>query len=80
LYDEAYRNDVKDASKPFLVGPRAFLSINLAYIEMRIILARMVFEFDWELVSRDVDWERDTILKILWQKPELRVRFRPAVR
>ena len=40
----------------------------------------MVFEFDWELVSRDVDWETDTILKILWQKPEVRVRFRPAVR
>jgi hypothetical protein len=48
-------------------------------MEMRIILARMVFEFDWELVSRDVDWERDVKLKILWQKPELRVRFRPAV-
>jgi cytochrome P450 len=70
---------VKDASKPFLVGPRACLGINLAYMEMRIILARMVFEFDWELVSRDVDWERDVKLKILWQKPELRVRFRPAV-
>jgi len=80
LYDEAYRNDVKDASKQFLVGPRACLGINLAYMEMRIILARMVFEFDWDLVSQDVDWERDNKLKMLWQKPELRVRFRPAVR
>jgi cytochrome P450 len=49
-------------------------------MEMRIILARMVFEFDWEPVSRDVDWERDTKLKMLWQKRELRVRFRPVVR
>jgi cytochrome P450 len=67
LNDEAYRNDVKDASKPFLVGPRACLGINLAYMEMRIILARMVYEFGWELVSRDrdIDWERDSKLKML---------------
>jgi len=79
LYDQAYKNDVKDASKPFLVGPRACLGINLAYMEMRIILARLVWEFDWELISQDVDWERDTMLRVLWQKPELRVRFKPAV-
>jgi cytochrome P450 len=46
---------VKDASKLFSVGLRACLGINLTYMEMRIILARMVFEFDWELVSRDVE-------------------------
>jgi len=80
LYDEAYQNDDKDASKPFLIGPRACLGINLAYMELRIILARMVFEFDWELVSQEVDWERDNKLKMLWQKPDLRVRFRHVVK
>jgi hypothetical protein len=44
-------------------------------MEMRVILARMVLEFDWELLSRDVDWEKDNTLKMLWQKPELRIRF-----
>lgn len=72
--------DVKEASKPFLIGPRACLGINLAYMEMRIILSRVVWEFDLELVSKDVDWDRDIILKMLWQKPELWVRFVPAAR
>jgi hypothetical protein len=44
-------------------------------MEMRIILARMAWEFDWELVSREVDWERDISLKLLWSKPALNVRF-----
>jgi cytochrome P450 len=55
LYDPAYKNDAKDASKPFLIGPRACLGINLAYMEMRIILARLVWEFDWQLLSKDID-------------------------
>lgn len=80
LYDIAYKNDVKDASKPFLLGPRGCLGINLAYMEMRVILSRIVWEFDLELLSVDVDWDRDIMLRLLWQKPELRVGFRPAVR
>jgi len=75
LYDPRFKNDVKEASRPFLIGPRACLGINLAYMEMRIILARMVWEFDWELVSREVDWERDISLKLLWIQPTLNVRF-----
>lgn len=56
------------------------LGINLAYMEMRIILSRLVWEFDWELKNTDLDWERDTELKLLWKKPDLRVRFKPVVR
>ena len=71
---------MRDASKPFSIGPRACLGINLAYMEMRIILARLVWEFDWELLSTEVDWERDNEVKTLWRKPELRVLFKPAMR
>jgi cytochrome P450 len=76
LYDQQFKNDVKEASRPFLLGPRACLGINLAYMEMRVILARLVWKFDLELVNKEVDWERDTMLKTLWQNPELPVRFR----
>ncbi|KAH7190031.1 cytochrome P450 [Fusarium oxysporum] len=41
--------DTKQASQPFSLGPRACLGINLAYLEMRIIIAKMVYHFDWEL-------------------------------
>jgi cytochrome P450 len=80
LWDLAFKNDNKDASKPFLVGPRACLGINLAYMEMRIILSRLVWEFDLELISKEVDWERDNVLRLLWQKPQMKVRFLPAAR
>jgi cytochrome P450 len=80
LYDPDFKNDVRDASKPFSIGPRACLGINLAYMEMRIILARLVWEFDWELLSTEIDWERDTEVKLLWRKPKQRVRFKSTMR
>ena len=70
-------HDLKEASKPFELGPRACLGINLAYLEMRIILAKLVWSFEWELVE-DIDWEEETRMYLLWKKPELRVRFRPV--
>ncbi|KAF5610197.1 isotrichodermin C-15 hydroxylase (cytochrome P-450 monooxygenase CYP65A1) [Fusarium subglutinans] len=70
-------SDVKQASQPFSLGPRSCLGINLAYLEMRIILAKMVYHFDWELVDSDVDLFRDAKLFLLWKKPALMVRFYP---
>jgi hypothetical protein len=42
---------------------------------MRIILAKMVFEFDWELVNKDLDFLKETRLYLLWKKPAVVVRF-----
>jgi len=74
-WDEKFGGDVKDASKPFSIGPRACLGVNLALMEMRIILAKMTYHFDWELVNQDVNWLRDSQFKFLWKKPDLMVRF-----
>jgi cytochrome P450 len=74
--DEGF-GDVKQASQPFSLGPRACLGINLAYLEMRIILAKMAYHFDWELVNDGVDLFRDAKLYLLWKKPALMVRFHP---
>lgn len=68
--------DIKQASQPFSLGPRSCLGINLAYLEMRIILAKMVYHFDWELVN-NVDLFRDAKLFLLWKKPALVARFHP---
>lgn len=72
-------HDLKEASKPFELGPRVCLGINLAYLEMRIILAKLVWGFEFDLM-KDVDWEEETRLYLLWKKPELKVRFRPVER
>lgn len=39
-HDAVFDDDVKEASKPFSTGPRACLGVNLAYMEMRMVLAK----------------------------------------
>ena len=77
-YNIAFVNDQKEASKPFSTGPRGCLGINLAYLEMRITLCKLIWHYDWELKSNDVDWVRDTGMTLLWRKPTLMVRFIPV--
>jgi len=50
---------------------------SMAWMEMRILIAKMVFLFDYELVDEKLDWERDSPAFILWQKPELWTKVTP---
>jgi cytochrome P450 len=68
---------IKDAFQPFSLGPRRCIGVNLAYLEIRIILAKIVWMYDLELVNRDVDLERDSRLYLLWKTPKVMVRYRP---
>ena len=56
--------------QPFHVGPRNCLGRNLALAEMRLILARMLWNFDIELCSQSESWINQKI-KTLWIKPPL---------
>ncbi|KAG6356107.1 hypothetical protein INS49_015492 [Diaporthe citri] len=70
--------DDKRAFQPFSSGPRACLGINLAYLEPRITLAKIIFAYDLELVSREIeDWNRSCTSFGLWRKPGLLVKFHP---
>ena len=69
--------DRKEASRPFTLGPRGCLGINLAYMEARITLASLVYAFDWEMVNTEVDWDKDVRFYTAWQKPKLMIRYRP---
>ena len=53
LYDGAFAQDNLDASKPFSLGPRMCVGINLAYIEMRLSksLAFLVFSLVFRLTQ-----------------------------
>jgi hypothetical protein len=42
----------------------------MAWMELRILIAKLVFLFDFELVDKGKDWNDLTSL-ILWQKPPL---------
>ncbi|KAK0344296.1 hypothetical protein LTR94_014996 [Friedmanniomyces endolithicus] len=78
--DSKYANDKKHAFQPFSFGPRNCLGKNLAYAEMRLIMAKMIWSFDLELDPRSANWMDECLVKTLWIKPELKVRVREVVR
>ncbi|KAK4238426.1 cytochrome P450 [Achaetomium macrosporum] len=77
--DPTYAADRRDALQPFQVGPRNCIGKNLAYIEMRLIMAHLLLEFDLELTPEMVDWEKQEVY-VTWLKKPLMVRLRPVER
>jgi len=73
--------DNLNASQPFLLGTRNCVGQNMAWMELRILVAKMVFLFDFELMDDDLDWLRDGRCFRLWQKPDLwtKVTLRPGL-
>lgn len=61
--------------QPFSVGPRNCIGKNLAYAEMRLILARLLFDFDLELDERCRNWTEGQKAFMLWEKPALWVKL-----
>ncbi|RSL59492.1 hypothetical protein CEP53_005776 [Fusarium sp. AF-6] len=55
LGDPKFGSDHKDVLQPFHVGPRNCLGRNLAYVEMRVILARIIWNFDLSLAEQSQD-------------------------
>ncbi|KAI0003504.1 cytochrome P450 [Xylariaceae sp. FL0662B] len=75
-YTQYHNYDKRDASLPFTYGTRACLGRNLAYYEMRIILARFLYNFDLELCPQSQDWIKQKSWT-LWKKPPLMVKVSP---
>ncbi|KAI0385889.1 cytochrome P450 ClCP1 [Hypomontagnella monticulosa] len=75
--DPKYKNDQLDAMQPFSVGPRNCIGRNLAYAEMRLILARIIYNFDMILDDSSRGWLEDQKAYALWYKPALNVRMKP---
>ncbi|KAM0280066.1 hypothetical protein ACHAQH_004262 [Verticillium albo-atrum] len=69
-----------EALQPFSVGPRNCIGRNLAYAEMRLILARVLFDFDIELGPQSVGWLETQRAYSLWDKPPLAIKLTPVVR
>ena len=42
---------------------------------MRVILAKMLWTFDMELMDSKLDWVKDNTTCGLWRKPDLPIRF-----
>lgn len=82
--ENEFSNDRLNASLPFGTGPRVCIGRNLAYMEMRLICAHLLWNFDLELdrgkyVEKNDVWGLDGRLKTFkifhsMTKPELWVR------
>jgi cytochrome P450 len=73
-----FANDDKSVVQPFSVGPRNCIGRNLAYNEMRLILARVLWNFDLELCDESREWYQQKTY-ILWEKPPLMCRLKQRV-
>ncbi|KAF2095599.1 averantin oxidoreductase, partial [Rhizodiscina lignyota] len=77
--DKEWTGDNKKGMQPFSLGPRGCIGKHLSYMEMRIILARLLWNYD--LVSTDGAWEWDPdgdmknmVAFNTWQKPSLNMK------
>jgi cytochrome P450 len=70
-----FYHDRREALKPFSYGPRDCIGRNLAFHEMRLILARLLWEFDVGLVETGEDWMAKQKIWTFWDKPPLMVKL-----
>lgn len=65
-----FAEDDKAAFQPFSLGTRNCIGKNLAYAEMRLILAKLLYHFDLTLGDdMDGDWFDQKSWAIRWKKP-----------
>ena len=78
--DPRYAGDKREASQPFSTGPHGCIGRTLAYAEIRLIIARVLFEFDLELMESSELWQENLKCYILWQVDPLMVKLTPVIR
>ncbi|KAF2129142.1 cytochrome P450 [Dothidotthia symphoricarpi CBS 119687] len=70
--------DRRDGFQPFSYGPRVCIAMNLAYAEMRYILARYLWHFDIDITEKSKTWMDNQKAYLVWDKPGLFLRLTPV--
>ncbi|KXX74697.1 putative sterigmatocystin biosynthesis P450 monooxygenase stcF [Madurella mycetomatis] len=76
LDDERYADDNRDVFQPFSIGPRSCIGRGLAYMESRLALARLIWNFDMELMPESANWTNQKTW-VLYEKLPLNTRLTP---
>ncbi|GKT45881.1 cytochrome P450 monooxygenase aclL [Colletotrichum spaethianum] len=74
-----YASDDKAAMKPFSFGTRDCVGKNLAYAEIRIIMTKLLWNVDFELVNPSEAWIEKQSTFLMWEKGPLYVKLRPRI-
>lgn len=75
---EIFKNDKLDAVQTFSFGPRNCIGRNLAMMEIKLILVRLLWQFDIELEDESKDWIDRVKACGFFIKPKLMVRCRDS--
>lgn len=83
MLDRGIVSDASEYSRIHFVTPLLFLFLtrpmsSLAYAEMRLILARVIFNFDMRLADDSKGWMERQKIYLLWEKSPLNVFLAPA--
>lgn len=72
-----FARDQRHAVQAFSVGPRSCMGRHLAWAEMRLIIAKLVWTFDVESTGTSPKWADLRTFLLVEKKPlELRIRMR----
>ncbi|KAL8789473.1 MAG: hypothetical protein Q9195_006798 [Heterodermia aff. obscurata] len=64
-----FATDKKNALNPFLLGPRNCIGQLLAYSEIRVVLARILWNFDMSLCEESEKWHEQKSFNLWVKKP-----------
>lgn len=75
-----YAADNWSAYRPFLIGTRACIGRHMAQQSIRLILATLLWNYDFELVDRDgFVWERDAGSSLIYTDYKVEVHVKKVV-
>ncbi|EAW12419.1 cytochrome P450 [Aspergillus clavatus NRRL 1] len=72
--------DQLEASQPFSMGSRSCLGQGLAWLELRLTLAKLYYWYDLKLVDDELEWHGDVAMHLLWVKPKLMTQVTPRAK
>ncbi|KAI1325887.1 benzoate 4-monooxygenase cytochrome P450 [Xylariaceae sp. FL0255] len=68
--------DTLDATQPFSLGTRSCMGRSLGLLELRLTLCKIIWKYYIELLNPSLNWQADSDMHTLWQKPKLPVKVR----
>ncbi len=75
--ENGFDGDNRSASRPFLIGSRACIGRHMAQQSIRLIMAKLLWRYDFELLDRDgFIWERDACSSLIYTDYKLLVHVK----
>lgn len=78
--DAEFRDDQLKVVQPFSVGPRNCIGRNLAFFEMKLVLAKLLYSFDLELCEESRGWMDGQKILFFNVRPPLMIKLKPYVK